>query len=125
MRLTDDWINHMIRSGQDPFRIPKRAQELADRLGVDDLWNKNVIKCGLHSGIPECCVAFYVLAWEDLYAMPEYAKAMDKVRHLGRHRAANNYRLIGYVPCPACLLAETFVKVRRCKCGEIGTGKKR
>src|SRR5690349_14165312 len=46
----------------------RRSIQLAERIGVnpadrETLWD---IWCGEHSGMPECCITFYVKVWQPL-----------------------------------------------------------
>lgn len=60
---------------------------------------------GLHSNIPECCVAFFIRDWdhESPYGQMIYHKCKCQ-----------------YVPCPKCWQDKTFNKLRVCikDCGE-------
>jgi len=71
------------------------------------------VECGLHSGIPPCCVLFYVAEWRPL------------VHELGNDHpavAAHSRRMFrvrpGYVPCPACMRRGAFVRIRDMGCCE-------
>jgi hypothetical protein len=58
-------------------------------------------RCGLHSGIPKCCIRFFVRSWWDLEpnARPD------------RSRSKANY-----VQCPACYKARRAVQTKTCEC---------
>jgi hypothetical protein len=62
------------------------------------------IECGLHSGYPVCCVAFFVLVWH------EWSELQRGSYMAGLKKSP------GYVPCPRCLKAKTFVSGRPCAC---------
>ena len=66
------------------------------------------IAYGLHSNIPDCCIAFYTDEWEDEWIRENspYAKAVA---------LAN----VKYVPCPKCLVSRNFIKLKDClkECG--------
>lgn len=70
------------------------------------------LECGLHSGIPLCCIVHYFLSMGD-----------DKLmRELELHVEAEIGRTIGYRACPACLINRNFVYVLKpcwCKWGEL------
>lgn len=62
---------------------------------------------GRHSGIPDCCIRFWLTEWEtEMTQRTTYARL---VRRASR----------GYVPCPKCLINKSFVQVRSC-IGECG-----
>ena len=92
------------------FADPK-AVKLTKKLGEDHndpivVWN---VECGLHSGFPECCIAFYMAVWWPVPkgnpAIRAYLASLDKLPAQP-----------GYIPCPECLRRHRFVKVRRCRC---------
>jgi len=69
----------------------------------------STIECGLiHTGLPSCCVAFFIDVWcatspldPDMMA---HRKKIDKLRP-------------GYVPCPRCIKRPTrLVKPKACAC---------
>lgn len=64
------------------------------------------ISCGIHSGIPECCICFYITKWiwfeyDDPYRL-KYLKRLMK------------YKNVEYVPCPKCLKDKKFIKTKDC-----------
>ena len=63
------------------------------------------IEYGRHSGIPECCIMFFVGEWdrEIITGWDEtpYARAIHKCG-------------FGYVPCPECLGTHNKVKIIDC-----------
>ena len=66
------------------------------------------IAFGVHSGIPRCCIAFFVKEWEYMY--------MDDSNP---YVQAVNYAAWNYVPCPKCLGTGRKVKIKFCvnECG--------
>lgn len=97
------------------------------------------IECGLHSGFPPCCVAFYVnhKMWMDDEERSAYNKrAYDKglsvfYERLKSYTLPNGITddevkvkmqallrdsLFGYVPCPSCLESYNKVTVLECDC---------
>jgi hypothetical protein len=71
------------------------------------------IAYGLHSGIPRCCIDFYINEW-------------DNHRTLGTHyRSMLRDCTWGYVPCPRCFFQGIKVKIVDClkdckqKCWEV------
>lgn len=107
--------------------VSPKARELAAKLGIelDDKFRMHDIVCGLHSGIPPCCVAFFVMTWEPLMFeewLAEEEKDTERLETI-EHLMAGWWNCItepddnwGYIPCPACFLQGKRVKVRRCKC---------
>jgi hypothetical protein len=96
-----------------------RAKQVARELGVDpaDRDAMGMIECGLHSGLPRCCVAFFVKVWWP------YWLAIDGLSSRARtdaHAAFAAYQRWttrpGYVPCPRCVVDENFVEVLPCEC---------
>jgi len=62
------------------------------------------IAYGLHSGIPHCCVMFFVNEWD---AQGMYKARSPYVRAL----SASEY---DYVPCPECFGTKTMVRIKDC-----------
>ena len=94
----------------------KKGLAFAKKIGVsrESLTDLTHIECGLHSGYPRCCVLFYVKFWwpyhaawhagrADLSGVAPYRQTLDALKI----RA-------GYVPCPACALAENIVVPKPC-----------
>jgi len=103
--------------------IPCATVALATKLGVGFSPNEIVtvvwdIECGLHSGIPECCIAFYVGGWRSACV----ASMKDEVPLLRKYeklcdRAIARGELVGkYKPCFECLSAKRFVVPTLCDC---------
>ena len=76
-----------------------------------------MIECGLHSGFPACCVAFFVKVWWP------WAAAIDQLPARAQAEAQDAYDTYqrwstrpGYVPCPSCVVARRFVEVLPCDC---------
>ena len=65
---------------------------------------KNTVECGIHSGIPDCCIKYYVTKWMWL---------SDEARRKRIKRIVG----VGYVPCPQCLKKKKFVTtLKKCNC---------
>lgn len=65
------------------------------------------IRCGFHSGIPACCIAFYLGPWSWVsYGRFPWLRA----RYL---KATQDFNYIG---CPLCLLRGRRVLVADCLC---------
>lgn len=98
---------------------------------TSDSW-VTMARCGLHSGIPKCCIRFYLRLWHPLcasYSYPykgawcldvdaamdgsiffrEYQKALDRYRK--RHGDCR------YIACPVCM-EEDRAPVKILKCPE-------
>ena len=65
------------------------------------------IKCGKCSGIPECCVNFFITVWKPLHIDDKlpYLKVMDN---------SEKDQDIHYIPCPECLENKRFVTLLPC-----------
>jgi hypothetical protein len=137
-----------------PLVFSKRAVTLTKRMGEDtrdpdvvwDVW------CGLHSGIPECCITFFVKVWRhlnrgrwenevlgepstgdedevidvlnievvELVDSIQYGY-LDLIRSYKSKRARSSKAVVPwYIVCPACLLTDNIVRLRRCRCRQGG-----
>lgn len=73
----------------------------------------NTIACGFHSGIPACCIHFYITKWM-------WLKGKSRSSHWKKMRAKDGIDIngertgFGHIPCPACLKASNFVKLAAC-----------
>jgi hypothetical protein len=85
------------------------------------------IRCGLHSGIPKCCIRFWLKIWSPLYH--EWGKGnydayllMDDYYPLDSNKSLR----FGYIPCPDCKTkgAEHAVPLKECDCCIELQGKK-
>lgn len=78
---------------------------------VDRSWERVAyeIECGVHSGIPVCCIAFYVQDWFKIKVFTVYRRELNKFTK--KHKF-----FIGYIPCPRCFLLERFVSLTPCTC---------
>ena len=91
------------------------------------------VMCGLHSGIPPCCVAFYVKMYVKIWhALPDEASLVKVLANKGDVRWAfaatvgDYFDWITalpadtrphYIPCPSCVLHEQFVpQLVKCNC---------
>ena len=69
------------------------------------------IKCGIQSGIPDCCIIFWITEWFGGRGTKGYTlnEQLDCGRRLPKY--------VEYVPCPKCLKNHRFVKkIKKCKC---------
>jgi hypothetical protein len=73
-------------------------------------------ECGLHSGIPECCVAFFVEVWWPL-VLQSNAKSAAVIRARVALMKKTETELgvaFRHTPCAACLAAGRAVTVKKC-----------
>lgn len=65
---------------------------------------------GKCSGIPACCIKFYVEVWSPndnpFKDCPEHSTLMDEAKLKGFK--------FSYVPCPSCLESRNFVELKHC-----------
>lgn len=97
-----------------PIVVSDAAVRFARQVGEAGLGPLLDIHCGLHSGIPECCVFFFVKVWS------RWGQGRERDRRYAEYhaflRGALGGRHPGYVLCPACVLRRHVVAVRRCGC---------
>lgn len=65
------------------------------------------VECGLHSGYPPCCIAFYIvrLLTHSLRQKRNLIEKLSNTKFKGR-----------YIPCPDCLIKNKPVKFKGCNC---------
>ena len=84
---------------------------------------KSTIACGFHSGIPACCIKFYITKWlwiekattdkNDYFN--KYWRKMNEKRKIILNPITNKIEYsFTYIPCPTCLKYERFVKIKSC-----------
>jgi hypothetical protein len=65
-------------------------------------------ECGRHSGIPECCIDWFIGPWSSISipgkAWALYWKENDKARN------------VEYIRCPTCIKKSIVVKIKGCDC---------
>lgn len=67
----------------------------------------HMIECGLlHSGLPSCCVAFFVTEWT----------GYDHNQIAAYHAIPGAKQRVGYVRCPRCVARKVIVAVKPCAC---------
>lgn len=72
------------------------------------------LRCGRHSGIPLCCIAWYVTVWRLLG--PGGVLPYTSPHWYSEWRAVSG---AGYVRCPICkLLSRPAATIVRCACGK-------
>lgn len=90
-RSIDNWIRHK----------KLRETNLTDHMAVN-------LACGIHSGIPICCIAYFVSEWIHFDNKTRY----KRIRNFRKLKLK-----VDYVPCPNCLTSRRFVKkLRQCSC---------
>lgn len=72
------------------------------------------IAFGLHSKIPTCCIAFFILEWSHISGGLYAEKYFKKIRRISRAREKKKLFGIDYIPCPDCLESHNFSNVHKC-----------
>jgi len=77
------------------------------------------IAAGVHSEIPTCCIAFFVIEWAPwvwVYGQktPHPHVLAMQLRGFGTFEHAKSGKRPQYVPCPDCLDAKRFVEIHIC-----------
>lgn len=68
-------------------------------------------ECGRHSGIPECCINWYIGPWNEVVAQVPYLWAT--------YWKANNTPIeVEYIRCPVCIENSKIVMIKECDCHE-------
>jgi len=66
--------------------------------------------CGKHSGIPSCCVLWYIGVWK---------KAIMNIPKLWRmYYSVNDTDNVEYIRCPVCILLDYTIELKECGCHE-------
>jgi hypothetical protein len=66
-----------------------------------------IIRCGLHSGFPRCCIRFFLGPWARMLDVAERRRYLDVCD-------------AGYVRCPDCIASGRRVQVLACPVGSHG-----
>lgn len=74
------------------------------------------IECGSHSGIPPCCIAWFVLEKRHWQRGDPRQRAYDRSL---RRAAPRRKGKVGYAPCPTCIAHKRFVAIRVCDCANV------
>lgn len=76
------------------------------------------------SGIPACCVTFFVDHWQitGRFLSPLQSEHWNRIEET-RKRLHLRFDEPGYIPCPSCLEAGKFVEVRSCEGAHCFCGK--
>jgi len=73
------------------------------------------VRCGLHSGLPLCCILWYVTGWHVMSGVPiprAFRAYWRLIRLSGRIHGVQ----FGHIPCPACIVRGLAVHVLECDC---------
>jgi hypothetical protein len=103
-----------------PIIISRKAQRFAAKIMATTNLDLVRIECGLHSGIPKCCILFHIKAW---WPMTFNKALMDAYGNIQKALAESlpPRRRPQHVLCPACLLARKVVRVKNCNCHRMRT----
>jgi hypothetical protein len=86
---------------------PEEKPKLSERDWI--AYRRAMIECGRHSGIPGCCVAYFIQYWQPLCMTytPEAEEAINE----RNERCPDGYN---YVPCEECLANGDQIELRTC-----------
>ena len=76
------------------------------KVGDIDHWS-----CGKHSGIPECCIRFFIGPWAKIYQNDERREAYWDIMRGALPTAE-------YIVCPRCIAEKRVFPTEKCECGE-------
>lgn len=72
------------------------------------------IKCGMHSGILDCCIIFWLTKFSGKF----------KTKVMYNNKEANDYFdklsekwVVTYIACPSCFKSKKFIEIKKCNCG--------
>ena len=85
--------------------MPNLSKHLSPVVSFTTAYTAGDIECGLHSGIPICCIAFYLTEWKEI----------QKDRNRVRDHDINSLNYPGYVRCYSCIERNHKVEVRNCQ----------
>ncbi len=68
------------------------------------------IRCGIDSGIPACCILWFIGSWRFLWVSKSDHVQRVRVWYL---RTMRQDREFEHIPCPLCLLRDRPVAVRK------------
>lgn len=76
-----------------------------------------VVECGFHSGIPACCIKFYVTKWMWLNHKGKFF--ISYWDRMNKHKWTFDEKgeavpAFQYIPCPKCLAQHRFTKLLPC-----------
>ena len=62
------------------------------------------VKCGMHSGIKDCCIVYYLTGWKKAMFSRKFSKSGN---------------IVGYIPCLECERKKSYIKYKKCDCRYI------
>ena len=68
-------------------------------------------ECGRHSGIPECCVDWYLGPWSNAVSVVPYLWE-------AYWKSNNEPKAPDYIRCPSCIESRRVMEVKECNCHE-------
>lgn len=121
--MSDDYLNDITKIYCNKLNeiSQKLSRRVLSRPKAALAAREHNIKCGLHSGIPMCCVKWFVDHWSVYYVSDEqralYSDILDR-----SYVAMGGKRLLGcfgYVPCPTCAFKpEAMIELKACDCSK-------
>ena len=71
-------------------------------------------ECGRHSGIPDCCIVYFMIRWNN--GIGENTELRNS--HWNREKIVEVQfeKSIEYVRCPSCIENGIIVKIKECSC---------
>ena len=85
-----------------------------------------VVYCGKHSNIPDCCIRFYVEVWSPQLIKESgliwdscnyFIQTYLKIRRMNfEYRVQNGLYYCNYVQCPSCFFNDTYNSIWNCGC---------
>jgi len=70
------------------------------------IFKQHHIKCGTHSGIPNCCIEWFISNW-----IPVFYVDRDFIQ---KHHSKNGDA--EYIRCPKCIEDNLIIKIKKCDC---------
>lgn len=88
--------------------------------------NINHARCGFHSGIPPCCITFFIKIWTKLIrSLPDFYESYAKspierdIRRIMELYQNSTYKT-DYICCPNCFITGRVEPLRECDCTKKG-----
>lgn len=92
--------------------------------------NLHNVYCGIHTGIPPCCILHFVVYWDTITSNKEWVGlAQESTIHKilkGNHDSsffpfAQSIRWTmdnseGYIRCPSCVVKGKVIRIKYCNC---------
>lgn len=77
-------------------------------------WLEHDVRCGRHSDIPPCCIAWFTTWWRLFIKYPSLRRAYWKV--------INHQGDFYHIPCPLCLALKRERYTLECSCSDEHNG---